>query len=325
MNTEKILAMETKINKSAKNIVGMVVLKEGQKVYEHYAPDCCPSSQIHVYSVTKSIVSLLIGIAIEQGYIQSVNQKVVDFFPEHVICAKEKTFQEITLKHILTMTAPYRFHFAPYIKYFTSEDWVEFTLTQLGGKGKIGKFNYTPLIGPDILTGILTKTTGLSVLEFAQANLFNPLDIHIDKKITFQSKEEQLAFNQSTTMSGWVSDPQGTQSAGWGLTLSAIDMAKIGQCCLDGGKWHNTQIIPTSWIQQSTQEQSRWHKEDLPFGYCWWLDKNQEGFAAMGDGGNVIYVNTKKKLVVAIASLFMPRITDRLDLINQYIEPAFDE
>ena len=71
----------------------------------------------------------------------------------------------------------------------------------LGGKGKIGTFRYAPLIGPDILSGILVKATGYSIFDFAAENLFSPLGITVENRLTFQNKEEQMAFNQSTNMS----------------------------------------------------------------------------------------------------------------------------
>ena len=75
------------------------------------------------------------------------------------------------------MTAPYKYKIAPYVKYFTSDDMVTFTLDLLGGRGKPGQFRYAPLIGPDLLTGILKQAAGQSVFEFARENLFIPLKI----------------------------------------------------------------------------------------------------------------------------------------------------
>ena len=221
---------------------------------------------------------------------------------------------------MLTMTAPYKYRFfAPYIKYFTSSDWVKFSLDLLGGRGKIGAFRYAPLIGPDILSGILVRATGQSVLDFAAENLFEPLGIKVENNLLFESKEEQMAFNQSTDISGWVTDSMGIHAAGWGLTLTPMDMAKIGQLYLNGGTWEGKQIISSKWIEDSTEEHSRWKKENLPYGYLWWV--NEDGYAAMGDGGNTIYVNTKKKLVISIAALFVPKAGDRIELIKKFIEP----
>lgn len=317
--------LEKIINSDYSNIAGMVVLKDGKTRYENYFNGCTADSRIHIYSVTKSIVSVLIGIALDKGYIKSVNQKVLDFFPDYTVKGKEKTIQNVTLRNLLTMTAPYKYNiFVPSIKYFTSDDWVTFTLDLLGGKGQIGKFRYAPLIGPDILTGILVQATGQSVYDFAAENLFAPLGIMVERNVVFHSKEEQMAFNKVTNISGWVADPMGVNTAGWGLTLSPVDMAKIGQLYLNGGMWDGKRIVSAEWIEESTKEQSRWEKRDLPYGYLWWIDHEQgHGYAAMGDGGNIIYVNPKNGIVVAITSLFVPRPKDRIEFIKKYVEPMF--
>ena len=325
MKEAKVIELENKINKDYNNITGVVVLKDGKIQYENYFNGCSRESTIHIYSVTKSIVSILIGIAIDKGYIKSVNQKVLDFFPDYIVKKREKTIHKITLKDLLTMTAPYKYIIPPYIKYFTSNDMVNFSLDYLGGLGKIGKFKYTPLIGPDILSGILANVTGQSVLDFARENLFTPLGINIYGNIRFNSKEEQLAFNNATNISGWVVDSCGINTAGWGLALSPMDMAKIGQLYLDGGIYNGEQIVSTKWIDESTTEHSRWKKLNLPYGYLWWINNDiEDGFAAMGDGGNVIYVNKDRNIVVAITSLFKRNVTDRIDFIKNYIEPIFE-
>ncbi len=325
MNQAKVTELEKKINNDYSNIAGIVVLKDGKTQYENYFNECNTTSRIHVYSVTKSIISILIGIAMDKGYIKSTNQKVLDFFPEYMVKTREKTIQNITLKNLLTMTAPYKYKFfAPYIKYFTSNDYVKFSLDLLGGRGQIGKFRYAPLIGPDILSGILVKATGQSVFDFATENLFFPLGITVESNVLFHSKEEQLAFNNANNISGWVTDSTGVNTAGWGLTLSPADMAKIGQLYLDGGMWKGKQIVSASWIDESIKEHSRWEKLNLSYGYLWWVE-NGNGFSAMGDGGNVIYVNAQKRIVVSIASFFMPKVNDRIEFIKEYIEPIFEK
>jgi CubicO group peptidase (beta-lactamase class C family) len=326
MNQEKVMELENKIKNDYSNITGVVVLKGGKIQYETYYHDCTSLSKIHVYSVSKSIISILIGIAIDKGYIKSINQKVLEFFPDYAVKKREKTIQNITLKDLLTMTAPYKYKIAPYIRYFMSNDWVKFTLDLLGGKEQIGKFRYTPLIGPDILSGILVKVTGQSVLDFATEHLFSPLGITVDGNLVFHSAKEQREFNKSTNISGWVTDMCGVNAGGWGLTLSPTDMAKIGQLYLAGGKWDGKQIVSTSWIDESTKEHSRWEEMNLAYGYLWWIvDEEEHACAAMGDGGNVIYFNKKKDIVVSISSLFKPNVMDRIDFIKEYIEPMVFE
>lgn len=324
MGQEKYRELEKVIHRDYNNIAGIVILKNSKEQYESYFNQCSSASRIHVYSVSKSIISILIGIAIDKGYIKDINQKVLDFFPNYTIKKKEKAIQNITLRHLLTMTAPYKYKFAPYtyLKYFISDDWVKFTLDLLGGKGQIGKFRYTPLVGPDILSGILMKVTGQSVFDFATENLFSPLEITVKHNVTFRSLKEQRAFNKATDISGWVTDLKGVNTGGWGLTLSPVDMAKIGQLYLNGGIWNGKQIVSEQWINESTKEHSKWESRNLPYGYLWWIvDREEHSYAAMGDGGNIIYINTKKQIVVSITSLFRSNAKNRIDFIKEHIEP----
>ena len=325
MKQERIAELEAAIAADYNNITGMVVLKNGETVYENYFGVCTKESRFHVFSVTKSIVSILFGIALDKGYLDRIDRKVLEFYPEYTVKRGEKTIQNITIRDMLTMTAPYRYKSNPYTKYFTSPDWVKFSLDLLGGKGQIGTFRYAPMIGPDILTGILAKVTGQSVLDFAKENLFVPLGICVEQNITFHTKEELLAFYKATDVSAWAADPNGVNTGGWGLTLSAMDMAKIGALVLSCGVRNGKRIVSEKWIQESASEQSRWAERNLPYGYLWWVLEQEHGCAAIGDGGNIIYINPDRNMVVAIASRFQPGVKDRIELIREYIEPAFYE
>ncbi|MGL5254212.1 MAG: serine hydrolase domain-containing protein [Phocaeicola sp.] len=326
MNPQKISHLEEMIRNDFDNLAGIIVRKNGKTLYENYFNECSANDCMHIFSVTKSIVSILFGIAIDKGYIKSLDQKVLDFFPSYKVKRGEKTIQSITIKEMLTMTAPYKYKSAPYTKYFTSDDWVKSALDLLGGKGQIGEFRYAPLIGPDILSGILTSATGQTMRDFATENLFSQLGIKADKDIIFKTKEEQLAFYKAKNISGWVADPKGVNTAGWGLALTATDMANIGQLYLDGGMWNGKQIVSSKWIDESTKEHSRWEQQGLPYGYLWWvIDEKNRTFAAIGDGGNVIYVNTKNGVVISIVSLFKPRVNDRIKFIREHIEPFFQD
>jgi CubicO group peptidase (beta-lactamase class C family) len=174
-----------------------------------------------------------------------------------------------------------------------------------------------------VLSGILTKATGQSVLDFARENLFEPLGIQAPHNRRIQNKEEYLAFLKDKHVSGWVVDPRGVNTAGWGLALSARDMGKIGQIYLNKGRFQGRQIVSSQWIEESTRAHSHWG--DRAYGYLWWIIEDQEfsGTAALGDGGNVIYVSPEKKMVIAIASRFMPRPKDRMELIRKHIAPLF--
>nr|WP_292963185.1 MULTISPECIES: serine hydrolase [unclassified Allomuricauda] len=305
------------------NIAGIVVRRDNKLVFENYYDGYDQHATIHIASVTKSILSILIGIAIDKGFIESVDQNILDFFEGYDIKRGERTIQKITLKDILTMTAPYKFKYEPYTKVYSSDDWSKAALDLLGGKGKIGEFKYTT-VGIQVLSGILANATAKSITEFATENLFTPLDINTPKNVTIRNKDEYFAFLRDRQVSGWVIDPKGVNTAGWGLALSTNDMAKIGQLCLNMGKWNGKPILSSKWIGNSVKEHSKCGER--PYGYLWWIinGKNSKDYAAIGDGGNVIFVSPSKKMVVAIASRFMPRAKDRVELIKKHILPCLE-
>ena len=117
---------------------------------------------------------------------------------------------------------------------------------------------------------------------------------------------------------GWVHDPNNITTGGWGLTLTVREMARFGQLYLNNGFWNGKQIISQDWIAKSTAPNLN------HYGYMWWLFENHglDAFAAMGDGGNTICCVPQKKLVVAIASHFIPNPKDRWLLVKDHILPA---
>lgn len=150
--------------------------------------------------------------------------------------------------------------------------------------------------------------TGKSILSYLDDIDIELVEISVDKNIYFETKKEQIDFYKSKGVNGWVADPSGTNTAGWGLSLTAGDMAKLGQLYLNGGYWNGRQIISGKWIAASTQVQSVWKARSLKYGYLWWIiDEAEHSFAALGDGGNAIYVNPK----------------DRIDFIKSEVEPLF--
>ena len=324
MNKERFATIQQKILEEHTNITGIVVQKNEEILYERYFNSCTEKSKIHIYSITKSILSLLVGIAHDQGYIDTLDRPILNYFPEFT--AKDGKSNHITLKHLLTMTAPYSYRSGPlaYIKYFTSKDWANFTLKKLGGKQPIGQFQYTPLIGPDLLSAVLSSSTNQSVLDFARKELFDPLGITVEQTIHLKSAKEQTAFNRSTHSNGWVADAKGLHAAGWGLTLSTKELVTIGQLLLNQGRWNDQQIISSHWLKQMMQPHSHWDQENLDYGYLWWVvDSSKPIVAAMGDGGNILYVDHEKSLVIAITALFKENVYDRITFIQKEIVPLF--
>ncbi|KGR77961.1 serine hydrolase domain-containing protein [Ureibacillus sinduriensis] len=318
MNNNPLSNLEHLIKKDYSNTAGIVIRKDGHLIYEKYFDGYSKDDVLHVASVTKSIISVLIGIAIDKEFIKNIEQKVLEYFPNYQVRRGEKTIQNVTLKNLMNMTAPYKYKSEPYTKIYSSDDWVKATLDLLGGKSRIGEFKYST-VGTQILSGVLTNATGQSIIEFANENLFKPLEIKTPHNAFIENKEAYFAFLKDKYVTGWVADPKGVNTAGWGLTLTPHDMAKIGQLYLNEGLWNGHQILSTTWVQESTKEQSRWG--ELPYGYLWWII--DDCYAALGDGGNVIFINPTKNMIVTIASRFMPRAKDRIELIQKHIIPLF--
>jgi CubicO group peptidase (beta-lactamase class C family) len=322
MNREKIKELEKTIIGDYGTITGLVVQKRGERLYEGYFNGYSAENAVHVYSVTKSVVSALIGIALDAGHIKSVEQNVLDFFPDYTVEPGEKTIQAVTIKNLLAMTAPYKYDTEPYEMFFSSHNPIKDALDLLGGSGAIGEFNYSAIGGTHILSGILARATGLSILDFARRNLFSPLGIDVPRDVVLRDKEEHFAVMQDRNASGWVVDPQGLNTAGWGLFLKPSDMARIGQLYLNGGSWNGKRIVSSRWIDESRREHSRSAQWGMAYGYLWWIIDG-DSYAALGDGGNAIYVNSRKNLVVSVAAVFKPDAKDSIGLIKNHIEPIF--
>lgn len=321
MNQDQTQMLDEAVRRFDDNITGILIQKDGETKYENYFHGYTAENAAHVYSVTKSVFSVLIGIAIGQGLIRSVEQKVLDFFPDYEILQNEKSIQHITIKHLLSMTAPYKYETEPYMLFFTSPDPIRAALDLLGGEKPIGAFHYAAIGGTHILSAILSRATGQSALAFAQENLFAPLGIRVPADIAIRSEQEHVAIMNDLNTRGWVADPQGNNFASWGLFLTPREMAKIGQLYLDGGFWEGKQIVPAAWVAESTREHSRAvGLGNLAYGYLWWII-DFDSFAALGDGGNAIYVNRKERIVVCVEAFLKPDVKDRVGWIKTAIEP----
>ncbi len=303
-------------------IAGIAVRRHNELVFERYFHGFAPADAAHLFSVTKSVVSLLVGIALDRGCIQSLDQKVLDFFPDHPAPSPGDTAHTVTLRHLLTMTAPYKCETEPYEAFFASPNWVDFALDLLGGDKPAGDFFYSPIVGAHILSGILTRATGRSVLDFAAEALFSPLGIQV-QTVTLPTQEAHMAWSlEEKKAPGWVADPQGIHTASWGLSLTPRDLANLGQLCLNGGRWAGREIVSKAWLDASTSLHARWN--ELGYGFLWWVvDPQAHSFAALGDGGNALYVNPARDLTVAVTSLFPSDGTDPIELILSQIEPVF--
>ena len=320
------------VSKNEVNIRQIVVYKDNSLVFEEYRGGFTKEDTMNVMSVTKAITSLLVGIAIDKGYIKSVNDYVMDYFKNIYIPKRgEKTIYDVTIKHLLTMTAPYKGKSEPWKKVCTSNDWTLSILDHLGGKAGItNEFRYHTL-GAQILLGIIRQASGMNILEFANENLFKPLGIEPRVNANCISKEDQFNYLMNRDPHGkvWFMDPTNMPTAGWGLSLSAYEMAQIGLLVLNNGISNKKRIISENYLNEMLKSYvslgERFGHQD--YGYLWWLPhRTSNVVCAIGDGGNIIYVNKTHNIVVSITGYFKPLIFDRVEYIEKNIvEPLINK
>ena len=327
MNKEELhqFISESKGNES--NICQICVIRGEEIVYEDCWRGFKPEDAVNVNSVTKGVMALLAGIAVDKGAIKSLDEKVLTFFPDYQVKRGEKTIYDVTIKHLLTMTAPHKGKSEPWKKVCTSNDWTVAILDFLGGrKGITGEFRYSTL-GIQILAGIIERATGEKLIDFANKNLFLPLGIPEHVIHGTSSKEDQFDFfmNKGPRKNEWYSDPQDTVTAGWGLCATGRDLAKLGSMVLNEGKYNGQQIVSSEWIKQMTTPYLKLGERFgfMEYGYLWYKPiADREVYAAIGDCGNIIYVNKELNLAVGMTGTFKPRIFDRVEFIEKTVIPS---
>jgi len=270
--------------------LSLLVVKNGYLVFERYFREGGAERVAVIHSVTKSVMSALIGIALDKGYLNSVDQKIIEFFPEYVTGDLNPRKKRISLKHLLTMSAGFKWNEWGLIlwSWITSPDWGKFAiqLPQENNPGEV--FNYNSSTS-HLLSMILSKSTKVSTLDFADQNLFKPLGIQPQN---------------------WQRDPQGFYVGGFGLWLSARDLAKFGFLYLNNGFWNGQAIVPKDWVNESTRQWMFAHTVYGPtgYGYQWWVKQVDDchSYRAIGRRGQFIVVVPKLDLVMVVTSRTEP-------------------
>jgi CubicO group peptidase (beta-lactamase class C family) len=257
------------------------LVRRGRLVLDAYFHPYDGKTRHDVASVTKSITSTLVGLAIERGHIRDVEQPVLDFFPEHPTAQMETRKRKQTLQHLLTMQSGWDCGLEPnearLFEMRRQADWKRFMLdlpmvTEPGTRWAYCSGNC------HVLSVILKQATGMSALDFARRELFEPLAIRDVE---------------------WTADPAGN-SHGWGdLQMHPRDMAKLGQLFLQRGRWNERQVLRNAWIAAATRAHAKTTNEDH-YGYYWWVKGSDFPgmFEAVGRGGQRIIVWPAKELVL---------------------------
>ena len=318
VNLEKQQKLENIMDREYRNINGIIVVKDDTVIFEKYYNGFGLEDSHNVASVTKSVISALIGIAIDKGLLKSIDEKVLDFFPGYICKPHDLLKRTLTIRHLLTMTAPTALKSASsgneaLDRLRRQRNWVNFILDQLGKGVKPGNFYYSTS-NIHLLSAIITRVTGMSAREFANKNLFHPLEIKTIKDSRMDSFSLDDVFGDN--VSGWIHDPQGISTGGWGLTLSPRDMARFGSLYLNQGMWGEEKIISSKWIRDSIEA----HSDN--YGYLWWIIKEQnlEIHAALGTGGNGIWCIPEKNMIVTVVADLVRRPPDFMKVIKSIAE-----
>lgn len=289
----------------------VIIERDGQLIYEQYFDGfdqkwgqplgqiSMTSESMHdLRSVTKSVVSALVGIAVGEGKIQSLDQPAVTWFPEYPELNTPER-RRLTLAHVLTMTSglewneevPYNDPLNDEIKMTRSTEPLRYALTRPFVLAPGADYNYNGGL-TQLMAAILVRATKTPLQDYARTKLFEPLGI---------------------TEFEWVGNLAGMPSAASGLRLRTRDLAKFGSLYLHGGKWNGKQVIPVEWVEASTRRQFRFRPRTGPdaggqfgYGYFWWYNCYQtsagliEARTAVGNGQQRVFVLPGLNMVITI-------------------------
>ena len=319
----------------------VLVYHQGEPVLERYT-DAEAEDYWATQSVTKSVMSLLIGVALDQGYLDSVDQTLAELLPDYAADMSPQV-GAITLREVLTHTAGFPDEWNGSYAFTDSEDWVRTTVIDRADVGPHdGSFGYSNA-GTHLLSAILVEATGRSVLEFARANIFEPLGI--ESRPAWQSPsggweatpEEEALTEYYEAGFAWPVDPQGLHLGFVYLKLRPADLARIGQLYLDEGRWDGTQLVPASWVRESTEAQVEATGAGEAYGFMWWVTEvdGDPAYVAWGYGGQMIEVVPDRELVVVLATALDERDAtapnkavgpvSATDMVSMVIAPHFAE
>ncbi len=266
LDSEELVKAFDFIRENDINIHSMMIIRNGYLVLDAYFYPYALGTVHDLASVTKSVTSALIGIAIDKGYIKNVHQPIVDFFPEYEVEYLDEYKKMLTLEHLLTMRSGFDCGFQPgeqeLFEMFESDHWIQYTLNlPMTAEPGIQWAYCSPNI--HLLSAIITKTTGMNALDFARKYLFEP-----------------LVFGEVI----WPSDPHGI-NYGWGdLHITPHDMAKIGYLYLNNGVWEDKPLVSVEWIAKSKPNHVKF-QDGGGYGYLWWDPGHTPGFyEAVGRG-----------------------------------------
>lgn len=287
MNTTRIFSAIKRLA-DVPGFKSIVLGKGGEIAAEAYFNDGHADSLHDVRSVTKSVMALVVGIAIEEGYIQSEDESIAKYLVREISDRHAILVEKLTIKHLLTMSCGLEWHELDggnsYWSWYNSGDHVNWVLEQSEIHPQGDGFNYNTG-STYLLSVILTQATGLSAIDFAQRYLFEPMDI-------------------SGSDWTWLPLDGNYNNGGAGLRISPHTMFALGNLMLNDGLWNGIQVVPPAWVERCRTSQNITNDE-IPYcnqyGYLWWIGEAHGSafYMAMGWGGQFIICVPELDLVVA--------------------------
>jgi len=311
----EMLANAAEIAQNRGFIHSLLVVRNGYLVAENYFNGNDDESFYNVMSVSKSFTSALTGIVLEEGYLESLDQKAADFFQEYHTDINDPRMNDITIGHLLGMRAGFDSDRNLNNAVFGSSNWIKTTmgLELVFNPGE--RFGYATC-STHLLLGVLRKATGVNALQFADKYLFKPMKISIRD---------------------WTKDPQNYYFGGSDMFFTARDMARFGYLYMQNGHLEGEQIVPQDWISESTfdyigSKRSSWGAiDEIGYGYLWWTGKINDYniYFALGHGGQFIINITDLNMIIVTTSdpyvdydLADAQEQSVTELLSHYVFPA---
>ncbi|MCY3963625.1 MAG: serine hydrolase [Acidobacteria bacterium] len=262
-----------------RTVRGVVIVRHGTLVAEAYFGGYTNKTLKNVHSVSKSVTSLAVGIAMDQGLLPGVNTRLVHLLPHYAHRLREPPKNGITLRHALTMTAGLAWNETAGA-FWNNADSVDYVLTRDVVAQPGTEFSYSSGLS-HVIAEVNNRASGKSHLAFVQQHLFGPLGI---------------------TTATWDPDLSGRHWGGTGLRIRPRDMAKIGQLTLQEGLWEGKRLVSREWIAEATRGQTAGIAEAPSYGYQWWI-RPQGRYLAHGYNGQYIGVDPEADIVMTMITL----------------------
>lgn len=287
-----------------------LLIRNRQIVYEQYFNGSSVTDSNNVASVSKSILSALIGIAMNQGHILSAEEPIATYLPDYFEDITDPQTRSLTIRDLLTMSHGWAWRENVSDRALNrSEDWIRDILALEIVDEPGTYFNYSTGAS-HVLSAVLTEATGMSTCEYAHKYLFEPMGIEAE-------------------FWGW--DPQGYFTGGHSVSLTAREIAKFGMLYLNEGNWFGEQLVPGWWVVASTTPRIEIGNNYAGYGYYWWLNTITGGYdmySALGAGGQLLHVIPDLDIVLVITHGFRNNRRDfaeeaeSYDFIRNYLLPA---